>query len=311
MDIAQSIGRGFSLSGESIGQGLEFAKLNWKRVFLYLVFSTLAVIAFAGIGGVLAVAAAYLLPNYIGWSGAITAALAIFSIFFVAGLSYSFGAMFGAMEYIYGGKKIGYFESTNVKTGFMWAALSVIVVLLVMLLFVGAIVSMAAAPIIGMALFMIFYLLFIALAILVSVVAYYAIYEGALKKKGPIGAIKSSFALLKGNFWETIVFAILIGAVSYIGGMVMMLIFYAFYFAGIFATLLFPVAGIALFVVAFMALILLSVLMQCFILPMQVLFYKKIVEGRGMEAPKKKEATKPAGKAVEIKKTSKNNAKRK
>jgi len=305
MDLSESVGRGFSLAGESIGQGFQFGKMNWKGIFLYYFVAGLIMALAAAAGALIGGGIAYFTYGQIGWAAAAAIGVALFIIIFVAGLSYGYAPVFGAVEYIYNNKKTGYFESSNVGTGFKWAVVGIAALMAVMLAFGGAILAMATIPVAGILLFMLFYMAFIAAVILVAVIGYYAIYEGAIKKTGPVGAIVASYGLIKANFWETLVFAFLAWAISYIAGLVAGVAFYIFYLMGIVLMLVSPIAAVAMIGVAFLVLIALHMLIECFVLPMQVLFYRKIVEGRGMETGKKKGAAKPAGKAAAGKKSAK------
>ncbi len=295
MDLGDSLMRGFRLSGEGITEGFAFAKTNWKNVFFYYLVS-LAVIALAAVAGAaIGGGVAYFTYQSIGWIAACAIGVVLFFILFIAGLSYGYASVFGAIEYIYNNKKAGYFESSNVGTAFKWAALGVAVIAAIALVFGGAFLSLAAIPLLGIALFMLFYVLFFIAMVIIAIIAYYAMYEGATRKRGPIDAICSSYRLLKANFWETVVFAIMMGVIGYATGLAVGAVFYALYFLALIAMIVNPIASIALIAVAFVVSIILQLAISCFLLPMQVLFYKKIVEGKGMETPKKKEGPKPAG----------------
>ena len=295
MDLGDSLMRGFRLSGEGITEGFAFAKTNWKNVFFYYLVS-LAVIALAAVAGaVIGGGVAYFTYQSIGWIAACAIGVVLFFILFIAGLSYGYASVFGAIEYIYNNKKAGYFESSNVGTAFKWAVLGIAVIAAIGLVFGGAFLSMATIPLLGILLFMLFYIVFIVAIIVVAIIAYYAIYEGATKKKGPIDAICSSYRLLRANLWETIVFVILMWAIGYITGLVAGVVFYALYFLALIAMIVNPIAAFALIAVAFVVFIILQLAISCFLMPMQVLFYRKIVEGKGMETPKKKGGPKPAG----------------
>lgn len=294
MDLSESIGRGFGLSGESIGQGFEFGKANWTRILLYFLVGGLVMLLAAAIGALIGAGVAYFTYEQIGWAVAAAIGVGLFILFFVAGLSVGYAPIFGVVQYIYNNKKAGYFESQNIGTGFKWAVVGIAAFMAVLLAFGGAILAMGTIPVAGVLLFILFYLALIAGAVVVAIIGYYAIYEAALKGMGPVAAIFSSYRLIKANFWETLVFAILAWAISYIAGLVAGVAFYVLYLMGIFLMLVSPIAAVAMIAVAFIVLILLHMVIECFIFPMQVFFYKRIVEGKGMTAGKEKAEKKKA-----------------
>ncbi|MEM4272280.1 MAG: hypothetical protein QXH30_01710 [Candidatus Bilamarchaeaceae archaeon] len=283
MGIVESMGRGLNLAAESIGEGFEFAKAKWASIFAYLLIGRLAatIVIFAGIivGG----GAAYLTYKQIGLWAAGALGIGLFILALIGGLTLGYAPLFGAVEFVHGGKKRGYFERSNVDIGLKWA---IAVFIAIVLVFGGAILAMATIPPAEAILFLLFYFGTIFAMIILAIIAYYAVYEAAMEKMGPVKAIMSSYRLVKANFWETLVFALVAWVMSYIAGLGATMVFYILYFAAVLLALVLPAAAIAIAVVVFLALVALHVLIECFIFPMQVLFYRKIIERKGMPAAK-------------------------
>lgn len=299
MSFTESLKRGFNLSADSIGGGFEFAKVNWPAVYKYLLVSMIVIFGLAAVGGLGLFAAATMLSGIdpmitMGAGGIFLVAL------LVLGMVYGFAASFGCMEFSLSGKRVGYFERENVSVAWKWALFILVIIAIVILFFIGLFYGVSAIGMpVGILLIFLLELIFIVVALIAAFLAFYAVYEVALRKKGPIEAVFSSYRMVKANFWETLIFMILTGVISTVLGFGAQIAYYILYFLGMLLALANPAIMLVMIVVAFTVMILLSVLIQAIMLPMQVRFYDCIVKGKGWakaEAVEAKEekAAKPA-----------------
>lgn len=202
MGIAGSLKRGVSLISDAFAGGMRGGRGDYLVVLRYRVVSFLAMLAgpalaalcisilFIWFRGALGDVAVFLLSVLLGIGG------------IVLGNTYYNAANFAATEYVYSGKRGRYFEGENVRVAFRWALFKAAAVVLLAiplgLLAAAAIFVLgegAAVEVLSAAA--------VALSIPIGLLLYYVGQEFAIHKRGPVEAIRASFGLAKGNFWET------------------------------------------------------------------------------------------------------------
>jgi hypothetical protein len=211
MGIVGSLKRGFGFLSEAIDEGMDFGKKHLKAVIGYQLVSMIVALAAMVVVGVGVFLSMLFLIQYSEIAAYIVTAALVIAGVLVAG-TYSMAANLGAIEFIYnGGKKIGYFEPDNVSVAFKWVMfwIGLFILLLAIVAAIVLLVPMEASG--AWILVMILVYLVILLVVFIAVLLlYYVNIELAVKKLGPIDAMKSAFNVLKKNFWETLVFAILV-----------------------------------------------------------------------------------------------------
>jgi len=205
--IWNSIKRGAKLTGKSFGEGVDFAEKNFVKVVKYFLAGMGAIILGMVIGSII-----LLLPFFFEMEQVfriICFLLAVVAVF--VGFGYSFAAYLGATQFIYHGKKVGYFESGNLMLSLKWVLLVGVLitaffaglyglVILTSEVWEGFADATGAAGAFGA-------LLLVLLGMIFTVISYYSAQEIALKKKGPFAAIEGSFSIVKKRFWETVLFS--------------------------------------------------------------------------------------------------------
>lgn len=297
MGISESIKRGLRLLSETFEEGMDFGKKNFLGVIKYLVVSSLAMLGIGAAGGILAaiaylgirLAASSLAPgagetvNIFAMASAAVIALAGI----VAGYTYSLAANLGAVQYIYSGKKRGYFEGENVGVAFGWSAFIVgALVLLVIGVLGGVYAVRAIAPGSPAIILLILGVAGIAVAgaILLAMAFYYSRQELAVNKRGPLEAIGASWELVKGNFWETVVFGLMLYILSEIAMGIPSFFLSLGMQLGMGLMALGPIliaVGVAVLGVFLIAMIAVGFLVEAGALILKVKFYKKIAGGDG------------------------------
>ena len=288
MGIADSFKRGFKFLSEVIDEGMEFGKKHIKSVIGYQLVSMIVALAAVIVVGIGAFISIVFLAQY-----SEIAAYAITVILVIAGIlvggTYSMAAGFGAIEFIYnGGKKVGYFESDNVNVAFKWvgfwlglfvlmAALVAAIVLLVPFEASGAWILVAIAV----------YLMILLVIFIIAFMLYYVEQELAIKKLGPIPAMKSAFRVFKNNFWETLVFAILVAIGSAVLQVPIQIIASLIGQAAMVATaataVLLPL-GIIVLVLTILVRLVVALVVESAALILKVKFYQKITKPKMKKA---------------------------
>ncbi|MBD3397757.1 hypothetical protein GF412_01345 [Candidatus Micrarchaeota archaeon] len=286
MGIADSLKRGFRLLSEVIDEGMVFGKKHIKAVIGYQLVSMIAALAAMTVAGIGIFIAMVFVLQYSD-----IAAFLITAVLLIAGLlvggTYSMAASLGAIEFIYnGGKKAGYFEGKNVNLAFRWISFwlvaAISVAALAILIALGA-VYLDTTGTIGIILAVAAYAVFLLIAILLGIMLYYSNQEIAIKRLGPVAAIKSSIKVFRNNFWETLVFAVLVAV-----GSALVQIPVAIVVSGI--TQLIMVASVATAVLAILGIIVaiigvairiaVALLVESAALILKVKFYQKITRAK-------------------------------
>ncbi|MBN2122316.1 hypothetical protein JW721_04670 [Candidatus Micrarchaeota archaeon] len=303
MGIADSIKRGLRHSSKVFEEAVDFGKGGFVGVIIYLAVSSLAMLGIAAAAGIVAVIAYVgisfvvlsLAPGYsvIGNIGAMAVSVLIALTGVVAGFSYSLAANFGAIEYVYSGKRGGYFEPSNLEVAWKWSLFIVGAIVILALVATGGVYAarvLQIGPVVGLLLLIGLMGLAGAGAILAIVALYYSHQELAVNKRGPLEAARASWNLLKANFWESLVF----GLILYVLSEIVMGIPYFFLSLGMQAglgmmalgPLMIGVGGLvlAIFVLLMIAL---GFIVEAGALILKVKFYKKIAGGKEEAKTKK------------------------
>ena len=288
MGIADSLKRGFKLLSEVIDEGVDFGKKHLKAVIGYQLVSmivALAVMIVVGIGVFLSM---MFLVQY-----SEIAAYAITGILVVVGLliagTYSMAAGLGAIEFIYkGGKKVGYFEPDNVSVAFRWVGFWMGLILILAAL-VAAIVFLVPMEAVG-AWILVAILIYLVILLVICIIAfmlYYVNIELAVKKLGPIPAMKSAYRVFKKNFWETLVFAILVAigaAVIQVPiSLIITILTQVVMVASAASVALLPV-GVVILVIGTLIRIVIALVVEAAALILKVKFYQKITKPKTKKA---------------------------
>lgn len=289
MGIMESLGRGFNLFSESLNGGVAFGKdrENFVSVLKYLVVSSLVGFAAWMVAAALAgIAFFFLLPSTGWWVMAPVALICLLLV--VGGYTYSYAANFGAMQFIYSGKKVGYFEDRNLRAACEWSLLVVALTAIVLGLLAAALFTgvLKQEGIAGIFIFFGGIVLWLALVLIFVIVTYYALQELAIRREGAIGAIGASWKLVRENFWETIVLAVFLYVISEVVMLIPSLIL-SFIIQGAAMLFLLGIAGIVvgagILVLVFLLVLALGFLVEAVMLIVKVGFYKRIA-GKGAAA---------------------------
>ncbi len=288
MGIANSFKRGFKFLSEVIDEGMIFGKKHLKTVIGYQLVSMIVALATIIVVGMGVFLSLVFLMQYSDIAAYIVTAILIIAGILIAG-TYSMAAKLGAIEFIYnGGKKVGYFESDNVNVAFKWVMfwMGVIIALVALgCLIVLAAPALASGP--GILIIILLYLLFILMAMFIAILLYYVNMELAIKKLGPIKAMKSAFKVFKNNFWETLIFAILVAigaAVIQVPlNLIVSLITQVIMIAGIASVVLIGI-GIIIVILGTLLRIVIALVVESAALILKVKFYQKITKPKTRKA---------------------------
>lgn len=282
MSLVGSIKRGFKLTAGSFEDMLSFMEKGFKRFMLYFIVG--AVIAVIGYAAIMAVmfGAGHLVRPVAGELASNILAAAICIAIYFAMLVYGVAAFFGALEYAYHEKKVGYFTRENVGVAVKYAlfAAGIMILSMAVILGVGYLSRLSGA--VAAIVLLIAMLLFVPVSIILVVMLYYTYPEMGVRKKGPIAAMRGSWGIAKNNFWETLVFGILTYiALSAIIGIIYVIFIVVFY-GGLLAALLAQNAIVMIIVVVLSYLLMLAILVPVVgvFYAMHTKFYKRIVEKR-------------------------------
>lgn len=288
MGIANSFKRGFKFLSEVIDEGMVFGKKHLKTVIGYQLVSmivALATIIVVGIGVFLSMV---FLMQYSDIAAYTVTAILVIAGILIAG-TYSMAAKLGAIEFIYnGGKKVGYFDPENVSVAFKWVMfwMGVIIALVALAcLIVLAAPVLASGP--GILIMILLYLLFLIVAMFIAILLYYVNIELAVKKLGPIKAMKSAFRIFKNNFWETLVFAILLATGAAIIqvplNLIISLITQVIIIAGMASVVLIGI-GVIIAILGTLLRIVIALVVESAALILKVKFYQKITKPKTRKA---------------------------
>ncbi len=287
MGIGKSLKKGMHLTGECVEEGIDFGEKNIIDVAKYIVVGGLIGCAGAIAGILLGIAAFFLLQGYLGelGAGAVAIVLALIPIFICS--IYSFAAQFGAIEFIYTKKRVPYFRGENVSVAVKWTVFMLAVSLLLIVVVGVAISGAIVYPLAGILVFMLAFLVIFIVAIVAGIVTYYVMQELAINKRGPWEAIVASYRVIKSNFWETIIFAIILAVASYVVELVPNTILYMLMQIGIMAAFVNPLMLGPVFIVVVLYM-LIAILVGSGALILKVGFYRKITASK---KPKTKKAS--------------------
>ena|GEM_PF-3004108 len=295
--IGNSLDRGWHFTRKAFEEGISFGKHNIFDVAAYLIVA--AIVAIVGIiaAVILGVGISVVLTDSVGLLGAGAVGSVVALIILIGTITYTFGAQFGAIEFIYGKKRVPYFEGKNVSVGFRWTIFVFAVTLILIALMALLAMGMGSIPIISLFAFLLLMFLLMFLAIFICIAMYYVSQELAVKKKGPWEAVMGSYDLVKNNFWETLLFGIILWVAAYALTMLPALVFYGVMWFGILMSMISPVC-LGIVVVALLLYILAMLLIEALVLIIHVGFYRELVT-----APKKAvQAKAKAGKTTTKKK---------
>lgn len=285
--IGDSLDRGWHFTRRAFEDGLHFAKHNIFDVASYLVVATFIAIIGILLAVFFGVATPAFLGDSVGLLGASAVGGVIALIIILGTLTYVFAAQFGAIEYIYTKKRVPYFEGKNASLGFKWTVFIFAITLILIAVFTLLILGLGSVPIVSLIAFLVLMFLAIFLIIFLIIAMYFVYQELAIKKKGPWEALIGSYNLVKNNFWETVLFGIILWIASYLVTMIPAFIFYMVLMVGIGLSMISPFClGIVL--VAFIIYILVILVIESAILIVHTGFYKELVtEPKGAAAKAK------------------------
>ncbi len=290
MAIEKSISVGFELTRRAIKDGIVFGEKNILSVSMYLIVAGLVAIIGCILGVGIGAGIILALSDSIGELGATVSGIVLAFVLILIAITYSYAAQFGAIEYIYSKKRVPYFSRKNLSVAFKWVLFGLGIILLVLLGLVAIIIGINVSPLIGILAIILFTLIILGLCF-VSIITYYVMQELSIKKKGPVEAIKSSYQLIKNNFWETVSFAVLLWIGSYIIQLVPGVIFYILLNVGIIASIFSPLF-LGLVLISAVLYILVSLIISSAVLIAKVGFYRELTTSKTTKDKPVKKAVK-------------------
>ncbi|MDD2655301.1 MAG: hypothetical protein PHQ80_01380 [Candidatus ainarchaeum sp.] len=288
MGAWDSLSRGFDLSGDALRETFAFHKVEFRQYIKYWLLMT----AF-DFGAIIAAAIPFaalffiLVGNHLSGTNLIATAAALSVLAILLALPFvmlSISTLFSSMRYVMGNMGEGFVHIRDRKPALKYMAFYAAISLALFLVLLGAPLALmlggslsgsgnasAAGFIGGILLFYAGIFLFIILFYLFSFIFTYGVYEIAAEGMGPVAALKRSYALVKSHFWETLVFFLVLFAISYALGVVMQIVLLPF----LLVLLLSPFLGIVLLIpVALM----LEIVENALLTPFKVFFWMKIRE---------------------------------
>ena len=276
MGIAESLKRGTDLASKTVKDTIEFVREKFLPLFTYMLVSYGVVLLAAGIAVVLALIT--LLPAGV-FEDPSTVSVTSFAVVLVAallivlaGMVLSQGVRFSAIKYVMTGERQPFFSGKNIWLGFqlivffivVFGAIAVVVLLPFLLGLLGP-----GGAIAGLLIFAVLALAAAILFLMLVVASVYLVYEMAAGNIGPIEALKKSWALVRGNFWETVLMWLVVYAVSYGLGLVLSVVLIALYVL----VFIIPIVGIVLLVLFS---IIAEAAVEAVVLPLWILFWKEL-----------------------------------
>lgn len=213
MGFVKGIKRGISISSKILPEGIDHLELLLKRVAsrVALAYSSSFILV------IVAFILSYLLAMVMSPEQADSLMAAILMLFypliiFVSG-TLMVSALLGAIQNVFYKKPLPFFNGENLKKAakLQLFALTALLLLLVPVALAYALAGETAAA--WAAIIIIILMLIAPFPILILL--YYMLPEMAIKKKGIIDSMKSSITLVRNNFWETISFGFILGAVLF------------------------------------------------------------------------------------------------
>lgn len=286
MGAWESLSRGFDLSGDALRETFAFHKVEFRQYVKYW----LLMAAFY-VGAVIAAAIPFAIlffiiaGNYVSGMNLVAAAAALSLLAILLALPFamlSMSTLFSSIRYVMGERAAQFVQKRDRRPALKFIIFYAAIYLALFLVFLGVPLALmfggalsgnpstaAAGLISGMLLFYAGIFVFLIVFYLFSFFFTYGVYEIAAEGMGPVAALKRSYALVKSNFWETLVFFLVLFAISYALGMAVqvvmipfLLVFLISPFLG--AVLLIPVA------------IILGIVENALLTPFNVFFWMKI-----------------------------------
>jgi hypothetical protein len=286
MGAWDSLSRGFDLSGDALRETFAFHKVEFRQYVKYW----LLMAAFY-VGAVIAAAIPFailffmLTGNYLSGMNLAAAAVALSLLAILLALPFamlSISTLFSSIRYVVGERAAQFVQKRDRRPALKYIIFYAAVYLALFLVFLGVPLvlmfggalsgnptTMAASMIGGMLLFYAGIFLFIIVFYLFMFFFTYGVYEIAAEGMGPVAALKRSYALVKSNFWETLVFFLVMFAISYALGMVVQVVMIPF----LLVFLISPFAGMVLLVPLA---IILGIVENALLTPFNVFFWQKI-----------------------------------
>ncbi|NYZ60883.1 hypothetical protein H0O01_04275 [Candidatus Micrarchaeota archaeon] len=295
MGISVSVSKGMDILSEVAKRTMEFQKLNFVEYLKYYVVS--ALLAFAGVLVALIPAAimffvvlSSVAVGPIAIVGAILLVMVMLAIM-LAGSVFSTSAMFASIRFaMNNGQKEKYLQNRDYKPslgyvifyGLVMLAAYVIFLGVPMFLMFGSLLTpifagqysdaaagmMVGGMMLGYLLFFVGIFAFIIFLYAFQLAFVYGIYEIAADGLAPVAALKRSYALLKANFWETLVLLVGLFAIGNVAGMVLNIVLLPLILISVF----FP----PFLVVAIPVLFVLSLAVEAALAPITIFFWQKI-----------------------------------
>ena len=238
MGIGASLTRGFDLAVEALRETIEFHKQKFTDYIKYY----LAAFA-AGAGGAIGMLIPLVALFYLIYTSSLSgtallvagAALGALALALaVLGYVLATSSIFASIRFVATGKKERYFQGEDYMPALKYILFYAVAIILIYAVLLGvpflfillplltassqAGTAAASAAVAGMfAGIILFYT-----GIFIAIIAFYAfiffyiygVYEIAEKRIGPLDALKRSYALVKNNFWETLLFFIVMMVVA-------------------------------------------------------------------------------------------------
>lgn len=274
------------MSGDALRETFAFHKVEFRQYVKYWLL-----MAAFDVGAIIAAAIPFavlffiVVGNYLSGMNLAAAAVALSLLAILLALPFAMlcmSTLFSSIRYVAGERAAQFVQKSDRRPALKFIAFYAAVYLVLFLVFLGVPLALmfggalsgnpgttAAGFIGGLLLFYAGIFIFLIVFYLFSFFFTYGVYEIAADGIGPVVALKRSYALVKGNFWETLVFFLVMFAISYALGMVVQVVMIPF----LLVFMLSPFAGIVLLVPA---IIILTIVENALLSPFNVLFWKKI-----------------------------------
>lgn len=274
------------MSGDALRETFAFHKVEFRQYVKYWLLMT----AFE-IGAVIAAAIPFailffiIMGNYVSGTNLVAAAVALSLLAILIALPFvmlCMSTLFSSIRYVAGEREAQFVQKRDRRPALKFILFYAAIYLALFLLFLGIPLALmfggalsgspdtaAAGFIGGLLLFYAGIFVFIIVFYLFSFFFTYGVYEIAADGIGPVVALKRSYALVKSNFWETLVFFLVLFAISYALEIVAQVVLVPFLLVLMFS----PFLGIVLLVPV---VIILGIVENALLTPFNVFFWKKI-----------------------------------
>ena len=274
------------MSGDALRETFAFHKVEFRQYVKYWLL-----MAAFDLGAIIAAAIPFavlffiLMGNYLSGMNLVAAAVALSLLAILLALPFvmlCMSTLFSSIRYVAGERAAQFVQKKDRRPALKYIVFYAAIYLVMFVLFLGIPFAMMfgsalsgnpavmiASMIAGMMLFYAGIFVFIIVFYLFSFFFTYGVYEIAADGIGPVAALKRSYALVKANFWETLVFFLVLFAISYALGMVVQVVMIPF----LLVFLISPFAGLVLLVPVA---IILGIVENALLTPFNVFFWKKI-----------------------------------